>query len=101
MPGTRTEAIDEPGSIVEARKLSGVRTWRQSLDKRLGFGKSVQRLGVQSGSRAQLNMVSVEKITRSKETLTSEEFGRVHIVLDEWIWLFLKDLISEISEVSE
>jgi hypothetical protein len=46
-------------------------------------------------------MVSVEKITRSKETLTSEEFGRVHIVLDEWIWLFLKDLISEISEVNE
>lgn len=46
-------------------------------------------------------MVSVEKITRSKETLTSEEFGRVHIVFDEWIWLFLKDLISEISEVSE
>lgn len=39
MPGTRTEAIDEPGSIVDARKLSGVRTWRQSLDIRLGFGE--------------------------------------------------------------
>ena len=58
----------------------------------------MQRLGVQSGSRAQLNMVSVEKITGVKETLTSEEFGRVHIVLDGWIWLFLKDLVSEVSE---
>lgn len=60
--------------------------------------KSVQRLGVQSGIRAPLDMVSVEKITGVKETLTSEEFGRVHIVLDGWIWLFLKDLVSEVSE---
>lgn len=58
----------------------------------------MQRLGVQSGSRAPLDMVSVEKVTGVKETLTSEEFGRVHIVLDKWIWLFLKDLVSEVSE---
>ena len=39
MPEIRMEAIDEPGSTVEARKFSGVKTWLQSLDIRAGFGE--------------------------------------------------------------
>jgi hypothetical protein len=39
MPGISMEAIDEPGSIFEARKFPGAKTWLQSLDIRSGFGE--------------------------------------------------------------